>query len=71
MDGGGGGYNGKSHRGAVGSGGRVWWKGRKGRVGCGRRKDTGSHSELWPDPKRQSEVLRLVSGPPAGALCPR
>ena len=49
----------------------MWWKGRKGRVGCGRRKDTGSHSELWPDPKRQSEVLRLVSGPPAGALCPR
>lgn len=55
--------------GAVGSGGREQWEGRKGRVGL--RKDTGSRSELWPDPERQSEALRLVSGTPAGALCPR
>lgn len=26
--------------------------GGKGRVGNGRRKDTGSHGELWPDPRK-------------------
>lgn len=45
--------------------------GGKGRVGNGRRKDTGSHGELWPDPERQSEALRLVSGSPSGTLSPR
>lgn len=68
---GGGGYNGKSPWGAVGSGERARWEGRKGRVGNGRRKDTGSRGELWPDPERQSEALRLVSGAPSGTLSPR
>ena len=70
MDGGRG-YNGKSPWGAVGSGERARWEGRKGRVGNGRRKDPGSRGELWPDPERQSEALRLVSGTPSGTLSPR